>query len=213
MLRRDLLKYLSITPVVLSSRGLMANSDLIAAPRGTCLLLLDLQRDFLAKNARFPIAREQIETVVAVNNRLVEAASSRHWKIVAIYNSYSPWDLQNLFRSFAAIRNSSGAEIDARVNVTDIPRFSKTEGNAFSNPSLNEFLRSQDVGSVVLTGVFAEACVLRTARGALRQGYKPIVVEDGVGGGSAESKSRALKTMSAEGIEVKSSLALLDRTS
>lgn len=177
----------------------------------TALLTLDMQRDFLDGRGKLPVAAPQVNSLISTVNRLLEEAPKHGWVSVLVRNEYSPWDVSNIFRNFASLRGSVGAEFDPRLmRKAAAAEFSKTEGNAFSNPKLAPFLRSQDVHSVIITGVFADACVTRTAVGALNEGFRPVIVSDGVASGSVSSRDRALAALRDRGITVESSTSLLD---
>lgn len=176
------------------------------------LLTLDMQRDFLDGRGKLPVAAPQVNSLISTVNRLLEEAPKHGWVSVLVRNEYSPWDVSNIFRNFASLRGSVGAEFDPRLmRKAAAAEFSKTEGDAFSNPKLAPFLRAQGVRTVVITGVFADACVTRTAVGAMNQGFRPVVVSDGVASGSASSRDRALATLRDRGVAVESSTSLLEQ--
>lgn len=57
------------------------------------------------------------------------------------------------------------------------PVFTKDECDAFSNPLLAEYLRSENVEEVLLMGCSTEACILHTAQGALEAGFNVTLLE------------------------------------
>ncbi|MGZ5933869.1 MAG: cysteine hydrolase family protein [Rhizomicrobium sp.] len=176
------------------------------------LLTLDMQRDFLDGRGKLPVAAPQVNSLISTVNRLLEEAPKHGWVSVLARNEYSPWDVSNIFRNFASLRGSVGAEFDPRLMRKAVAaEFSKTEGDAFSNPKLAPFLRAQGVRTVVITGVFADACVTRTAVGAMNQGFRPVVVSDGVASGNASSRDRALAALRDRGVAVESSTSLLEQ--
>ncbi len=61
----------------------------------------------------------------------------------------------------------------------DEPTFSKSVGDAFSNPALSEWVG--DAGEVVLLGAQTDACVAATVKGALAKGLAVTVVSDAHG--------------------------------
>jgi nicotinamidase-related amidase len=77
--------------------------------------------------------------------------------------------------------------------AADEPTFSKSIGNAFSNPALGDWVAAQGAGEVVLLGAQTEECVAATFGGATEAGLKVTVVSDAHstwswGGVSAEQK-------------------------
>lgn len=71
------------------------------------LLLIDFQDDFLADSGRMPVAREQVESVLAATRAAISQAQARGDLIVQIGNEFRPHDLiGNLMRRGAAISDS-----------------------------------------------------------------------------------------------------------
>ena len=165
------------------------------------LLLLDLQRDFLAPDGRLRVAQDEVDGLLTRTNRLASIFVGDGGIVTYIVNEFSPWDFAaNLFRRNAAIRGTLGAELDPRVRIVSPHRFSKHAGDAFSNPELSAFLHRHGVRDVFVAGVFAEACVSRTALGALRHGFQAHVVADAVAGVSPRAVEAALRRLKSRGI-------------
>ena len=60
----------------------------------------------------------------------------------------------------------------------DEPTFSKTVGDAFSQPALVGWVAGQGVDEVVLLGAQSDKCVAATVKGGLARGLKVTVVSD-----------------------------------
>jgi nicotinamidase-related amidase len=60
--------------------------------------------------------------------------------------------------------------------AADEPTFSKSVGDAFSNPALGEWVGG--AGGVILLGAQTDACVAATVKGALERGLAVTVVAD-----------------------------------
>jgi len=63
----------------------------------------------------------------------------------------------------------------------DEPTFSKSVGDAFSEPKLGEWVAAQGAVEVILLGAQTDFCVAATTRGALARGLKVTVVSDAHG--------------------------------
>lgn len=162
------------------------------------LLLIDFQRDFLADDGRMPIARNQLEPLIAGANTAIAEARARGLPIVAIGNEFAPTDrVMNLLRRNAAVAGSPGAAWDERVPQNGAAYFAKTRGDAFSNERLRRHLAELGAEEVVLAGVMAKACVTATAKGALREGLKVRVAADAVADTSDRAKTNALRKLAA----------------
>jgi nicotinamidase/pyrazinamidase len=171
---------------------------------GAALLVLDLQVDFVDPAGRLPISRDQISPVVAAANRAIAAAKSGPLVVAYIGNEYGFWDIPgNWFRRGAAMKSSFGSALDPLVTrIAGAPYFAKHRGDAFSNDALERFLVSNDIGRVVLAGVYADACIYCTARSAINRGYRVTVLADAVGAASNEDRRAALRSLSRLGVEV-----------
>jgi nicotinamidase-related amidase len=60
----------------------------------------------------------------------------------------------------------------------DEPTFSKSVGDAFSQPAFVEWVAGQGAGEVILLGAQTDQCVAATVKGALERGLKVTVVSD-----------------------------------
>lgn len=173
-------------------------------PRGgQALLVLDLQRDFLQPDGRFPVAMHQVPALLDATHGLVQQAHDADALIIRIDNAFMPWDLPgNLSRNGAAIRGTPGAAVDPRVDVQPDLVLEKHQSDAFSNPDLDATLRGHGVWRLVVVGVFADQCVLATVQSAVNRGYHVTVVEEAVATSSDPARERALRLMAWRGVEV-----------
>ena len=167
----------------------------------TALLLIDLQRDFLADDGRLPVHRAQIAPMLAAIERVTAQARARGDLIVHVVNAFPRRSIGNLFRKFAAIEGSSGAGLDPRAPQPreGEPTVRKAAGDAFRQTALDSLLRERGVHELVLTGVFAGACVAATARGARQRGYQVHIVADAVADRSETARAAALRKLTSAG--------------
>lgn len=131
---------------------------------------------------------------------------------VIIANEFPMSDrIGNYFRKGAAIAGSTGAEIDERVEgARDAKPFAKASPSAFSNPDLDKFLRTNDVKTLYVLGVFAEGCVRSTVLNALKRGYQVVVDENAVASNAPWKKRFALWSMKRGGARVIRGFAAAD---
>ncbi|HZO80620.1 MAG TPA: isochorismatase family cysteine hydrolase [Candidatus Binataceae bacterium] len=192
----------------MTAAGKQAGAGLISA-----LLVLDLQVDFLEPNGRMPIAREQIAPVLAAANRAIAAAGGSGMAVVYVGNEFTPWDIPgNWFRHGAALRGTPGAALDPRLRrLGAAPYFAKRGGDAFANPALVNFVRTGRITRVVLCGVYADACVSATARGALGRGLRVTVLADAVGAASEAARRRALTGLGSAGVGIETTADFVTR--
>jgi nicotinamidase/pyrazinamidase len=149
------------------------------------LVVVDVQKEFLEPGGRLPVAQSQVAPMLAAANSLVENARSLGVELVYV-RSESP----------------AGGELDSRLLQPSGPVFRKDRADAFSNPQLDQFLRSHAVDHLVLAGVFADASVYYTAEAAMNRGYKVQVVRDAVASTSDARRDHALDALLREGVEL-----------
>ena len=167
------------------------------------LLLIDFQRDFLADDGRLPVARNQVEPVIAAANGAVAKARTEGAAIIAIGNEFRHADwIANIFRRLAALAGSDGARWDERVDRAGATYFPKWSSNAFANPALGAFLDQLGIDTVTLAGLYANACVTATAKGALRRGLKVEIVADAVAAGSDRARAKAIEPLARRGVKI-----------
>lgn len=172
------------------------------------LLVMDMQRDFLASDARMPIAPEQVAPLLNSVNALIERSAREGVLVVYIQNQFDPGDPGNLFRNGAAVRGSEGAELDPRLRVTTGPVFGKKAPDAFTNPELDAFLVASRVSEVTIVGVFADQCCYYTALAALNRGYAVRYETGAVGAANAGNIAKAAASLEKKGAVVIGSPAL-----
>jgi len=169
----------------------------------TALLLIDLQIDFLSDNGRMPVGAVNADRVIMTANQMIKLYEEQRWPIIVIYNQFKKTDvIANFFRNRAAIEDSEGGNIDPRILIHDGLFFSKNKSSAFTNPDLSEYLKKQDIGHVVICGVYAEGCVRATALDAQRASLRTTLISDGVASNRKSKFRWALSHMQKRGIQI-----------
>lgn len=167
------------------------------------LLLIDFQDDFLSDDGRMPVARDQVEPVLAATRAAITQAQARGDLVVQIGNEFRPRDLVgNLMRRGAAVSGRRGTRWDPRFAAPGAVYVAKWKSDAFCNPALEELLREQHIQDVILAGLYARACVAATARAALSRGFRAHVLGDAVACRSGTSREAALGRLHRRGVQV-----------
>jgi maleamate amidohydrolase len=165
------------------------------------LLLIDFQCDFLADDARMPVARDQVEPVMKATRAAVDRAKVRGDLVVLIGNEYKRRDfIGNVLRHHAAVAGSTGSKWDSRFEVDGAMYLPKWKADAFCNPSLRQILVDHGIQRVALAGLFAKACVSATAKSAKAQGFDVFLVQDAIACGSESSRATAIERLNSIGI-------------
>jgi len=132
--------------------------------------------------------------------RAIVEARSRNDLVVAIGNEFRPGDfLMNALRRYASVAGSEGSRWTDKLPLDGAKYFPKWAGSAFVNRELDTWLRARGITTLVLTGVFANACVTATAKDALTKGYAVHILADAVACKSDASRARALARLEARG--------------
>ncbi|MBA3870540.1 MAG: cysteine hydrolase [Anaerolineae bacterium] len=177
------------------------------------LLAIDFQVDFLHADGRFPVAQHQVEPMLTAANHLIAAARSYHTPVIYIGNEYGSRNLLNVFRNNAALKGSSGMQIDSRLLYANDHYFPKDQSSAFTNSQLDLFLRQQTIKHLLLTGVYATACVRKTALDGLKYGYQVSLMSDAVADKNDQRRNAALKELERKGICILTSTDWLEEMS
>jgi nicotinamidase-related amidase len=168
----------------------------------TVLLVMDMQEDFLGENAKMPINKEQIPAITAVINSLIDDFERNGRQIIYVKSEFPKIALGNRIRHHAAIKGSPGTEIYGKIRISGNLIFSKKEPDAFSNSEFEKYLVASQVNQLVITGVYADQCVLTTTLKALGRGYQVKFVRNGVGSSSDKAVDKACETVKKKGGEV-----------
>jgi nicotinamidase-related amidase len=168
----------------------------------TALLVLDMQEDFLGEHARMPINREQIPAITGVVNSLIDEFEKNRRMIIYVKSEFPKIAIGNRIRHFAAIEGSEGTRIFGRIRISGSAIFSKKAPDAFSSSEFDDYLVANQVNELVVTGVYADQCVLYTTLGALNRGYRIRFVKNGVGDRSDKAVNKACEAVRKRGGEV-----------
>jgi acyl-CoA reductase-like NAD-dependent aldehyde dehydrogenase len=163
------------------------------------LLLIDLQRDFLARPGLAPHPFALIERsgellescrsigipVVHVHTRVAADGADRmpHWRRAGVWS---------------CVAGTPGAEPPAALEPrTDEVLFTKRFYSAFGDPALEPTLRNQGVDTLIVAGNYLHGCVRATVLDAYESGFQVWVADDAVG--STETDHAELTRLYLEG--------------
>lgn len=170
----------------------------IASLKRTALVCIDLQEehrrderylvdgygDVLAKAARLQAASRATGVPVIHFAYIVDAAGAplrRFHPVMA--------DGRSAFSDAA----DPGTEICAEVAPAEgEDTFIKTNASAFSRPDLEPFLHSRSLDTLIVTGVWTEACVAATVKDAVDRGFRVVLVKDACGSGTQAMHATAI---------------------
>ena len=110
-------------------------------------------------------------------------------------------NLINKLAPFQAYEGTEEAELVGKLHIVSDNIFTKYEGNAFSNPTLNAFLKENKIECVEVIGVDGGGCVALTALGAVKEGYKVTVNETAIGTMFDKNRDKYFKKLKEAGAE------------
>jgi nicotinamidase-related amidase len=148
----------------------------IGTVRWACLAI-DLQEDL----CRDPRRRSQVYEMLP---RLLRLIDKFHERALPVY--YTKFELDEddgQFRRFGdkyCIRGTPGCEIISELRPLRGEILVKTKHSAFFGTDLEDRLRAEAVGGVVLAGLQTQICVLTTAADAYYRGLDVVVASDAV---------------------------------
>jgi nicotinamidase-related amidase len=171
------------------------------------LLIVDVQRYYLEKESSFCAYSEQRwpgstgylqsrvrTTVIPAILSLRKAFDAESWPVVYLRlcgTRQDRSDLHRFFRKFHEDAEEAGymncyplasepwAEVAAEIKPSaNHLVLDKTGFSGFSNPELQEFLATAEVGLLVMTGLATSQCVDTTARDGSDKGYSIVQVHD-----------------------------------
>ncbi len=165
-----------------------ANTTALQPRQGDALIVVDVQRDFLAGGA---LAVPRGGEVLKPLNQYVELFAAlglpifatRDWH-PANHSSFAdqggPWPAH-------CVMNTPGAEFAAELrlpkNVQVVSKATRPDREAYSDfdePGLDARLKEQGVGRLFVGGLATEYCVLATVRDALVRRYQVVLLADAV---------------------------------
>ena len=160
-------------------------------PRWACLLVVDVQNDFVSSKGSAAQRGEDVSAAQAAVPRLIcliDDARRVGLTVVYVKTTHSEWtDTPSwIYRksqqsALDTCREGTwGAEFYEGISPLPSERIViKHRYSAFINTDLNTVLKAKGIESVLVTGVATNVCVETTARDAYMYDYYVTMVEDG----------------------------------
>jgi len=157
------------------------------------LLVIDVQTGLFER--AFPIYNA--EGVLENINTLIDHARDADVPVIFIQHS----------NKNTLIKSSDAWQLHPEIQTReDEVLIHKLHGNAFEETELREILEAQGVSELIVTGLVTHGCVRATTLGALKLGYRVILVSDGDSKFSKDAKkivAKWNKTLSEKGAELR----------
>jgi nicotinamidase-related amidase len=137
------------------------------------LLVVDMQERFIEKASAEK--RLSWEDAISSINPSIQAFRQNGLPVIAV---------EHMDEEDGLVPGAAGFDTDKRIALLpEDTRIRKEFGSAFGKTELARLLREWGVDAVVVSGYCAEWCVLSTARGAEPEGFKAMILADGIASG------------------------------
>jgi nicotinamidase/pyrazinamidase len=173
-----------------------------------CIIIIDPQVDFTSVNGAYAQRHSEIKQIINTKGSIQQLMdSSPHHSYIVIYSDYIPCQFGEALSM--CIPGTPGHAIDITIPLS-IPRISKTQHSAFSNPSFIAHLHQHGYDHLYLCGFLAEYCVKQTALDGLQNNFHVSLIADCIATGDdvLERKTIMLQELEKEGAGITSSLYL-----
>ncbi len=136
------------------------------------LIVLDMQNVCVGKN-NAPIFQYNKEALIWNVNKVIE--SRQHDLVVYIRTVLKNNPLLCALSPLKVFEGSPEANLVDELTIISEHVLLKYRGDAFSNPELAKLLKKHHIDEVEIIGVDGAGCVVRTANGAIKNGFKAII--------------------------------------
>ncbi|MBI06960.1 MAG: N-carbamoylsarcosine amidase [Rhodospirillaceae bacterium] len=152
------------------------------------LLIIDLANAWTRPGYAFTC--DDMDTIIPTNQALLKAARAKRIPIVYTSTAYQDPKGEHTDTGLwhhkipveTLLEGSEEAAIDDRIAPQDGEKvIVKKRASAFHGTYLAGYLRAQRVDTVIITGVTMAGCVRHSTEDAIADGFRPIVVREGVG--------------------------------
>ena len=154
------------------------------------LLIIDLANAWTRPGHNFSC--DGMDQIIPANQKLLDAARKKNIPIIYTTTAFQDptgprsdaglWGLKIPAETLQ--EGSEAAQIDDRI--APVPErgeqvIVKKRASAYHGTYLAGYLRAQGVDTVIMTGVTMAGCVRHSAEDTIAEGFRPIVVREGVG--------------------------------
>ena len=166
---------------------------------GYALIILGIQQDFTSQSRWYSPPQAALDGVIDKINATSRLAARFDAPVMYAHQEPDSATGKAVFRLLAADRAGDGGQhaADKRLEILPGFRFSTPAGDAFSNDQLDTFLRRHGIDHLFLAGIEGTTSIARTARSALKLGYRVSFIRDGIFTSFERTWDRQLKSFEA----------------
>ena len=149
----------------------------------SAFIIIDPQNDFTSREGNYAKRHTGITQIEAAKENINKLLAWRHIEnFIVIKSHYSPHQFGKGL--YMCIPGTFGHQIDKDLYLDEKTMLIiKAEHSAFSSRQFKEYIKREEIDTLILCGFLAEYCVKQTALDAIEAGYKVQLVEDCIGTG------------------------------
>ena len=161
-------------------------------PDRKALIVIDLQNDYLW-DQRKPMFTYDTEKLVGTVNEAIAAYKEKGYDIIYIAHILPALPTNKKFIGFS-IQGTPGAELYDKLDIVSDLYFEKHFSNTYTSVPFRKHMEEQKYAEVVLCGLDECGCVGATAKGAVKDGTRVYMLENGIGCRFSEKQIQKQRT-------------------
>ncbi|MBN2094798.1 MAG: cysteine hydrolase [Candidatus Aenigmarchaeota archaeon] len=146
-------------------------------PEKQCLLVIDMQRDFLASDGYYVKSGKDIGPMLKAKENIEAQIHESQGKMLVVYVVSQYFLGQFGEGKSICVKGTKGSKLVIDKKFADAV-IVKQGYSAFSNPSLLALLKKHSITTLTIVGLTTENCIRSTALDALGLGFRVIVPEE-----------------------------------
>ena len=156
------------------------------------LLVIDVQENLLKPLSKLHVDPVTVTPLLENLYKSIAAFQEKNYPVIYTINEWTN-PILNLLTGNVCKKGSAGTGIDKRVMMASNMIYYKSRSSALTNKELRDYLKKESITELYITGLFAEACIKGTQKGAARNNFKVVIIENAVGSRSAKNKLKSME--------------------
>jgi nicotinamidase-related amidase len=177
--------------ILIISFTLLISYTMHAQTAKEALLVIDVQENLLNPASKMHIDSTIVDSLCININEAIEKFRNNNLPVIYIANEWSN-PLLNMLTGNVCKKGGPGTNIDKRIIRVNDSVYKKSRGNALTNESLLQYLKTNHITRLTLCGLFAEYCVKMTLVDGLKKGFTVLVLQDAIGSKNNVKKSKSI---------------------
>jgi nicotinamidase-related amidase len=133
-----------------------------------------------------------------MDNKEIECVEQIMWPVHCVANTEG----SNIHKDLIMTKYDFIVHKGTKSKVESYSAFGDEMGGKYEKTELNEWLESQNITDIILTGLATDYCVLNTALDAVKSGYTVHLISDCTRGVAADTTAAAIEKMTNHGVHI-----------